>query len=106
GKLPAAAQGKHVVGLKVTMDDIVIVKFSERGGHTQGNLFRFLNGKATPIASRFYMHLQIAIVRKLRNKSEVLIVSNEIEDLEDVRRAHPHQSVVDSHFALKSILVR
>ena len=88
------------------MDDIVIVKFSERGGHTQGDLFRFLNGKATPVASRFHMRLQIAAVRKLRNESDVLVVSNEIEDLEDVRRAHPHQFVVDAHFAFKSILVR
>ncbi len=39
------------------MDDIVIVKFSERGGHTQSDFFRFLDGKATPVASRFYMSL-------------------------------------------------
>jgi len=88
------------------MDDIVIVEFSQRGGHTQGDLFRFINVEATPVASRFHMCLQIATVRKLRNKSKVLVVSNEIEDLEDVRRANPHQFVVDSHFAFKSILVR
>ncbi len=49
GKLPATAQRKHVLRLEVAMDDIVIVKFSERGGYTQGDLFRFLNVEAMPV---------------------------------------------------------
>ena len=106
GELPATSQGKHILGLKIAMDDVVVVEFLECSRHTQADLFRFLDGKTTPVASRFHVRLQIATIGELCNKCDVLIVPNEIQDMKNVRRLHPHQFVVDAHFALKGILVR
>src|SRR5260370_25266466 len=88
------------------MDDIVIEKFPKRGGNTQGNVFDLRNGEATSVGARFHMGLQIAALGELRNESDILFVSDEIENLKNVGHGGSHQFVVYAHFALQRLLVR